>query len=225
MFLLRRFSVRMGRAARPCHDSEHTHALQNTAPAFRSARTTVRSALASLLISQSPSPVPCPVPPGFNRPLVIPTLATYVDMTRRRAPLPAISPMGLPRLTAGFRGSRFQSTSPTLPAHHRALTNQSTSRRTSQRLVTTYPDASSGDAVNGLSYASISSACANEYQTIQISPRVPAPLPTPQKPTTQDTVRPSRAARCRDFHPFAHGRVTPVTWRPVSVSPDFHSQN
>lgn len=72
-----------------------------------------------------------------------------------------------------------------------------------------------------VSSASISSACANEYQTIQISPHVPAPLPTPQKPTTQDTVRPSRAARCRDFHPFAHGGVTPVAWRPVSVSPDF----
>jgi hypothetical protein len=215
----------MSRAAKPCHDSEHTHAPQNTAPAFRSARTTVRSALASLLISQSPSPVPYPVPPGFNRPLVIPTLATYVDMTRRRAPPPAIGPMGLPRLTAGFRGSRFQSTSPTLPAHHHALTNQSTSRRTSQRLVTTYPDASSGDATYGLSYPAISPACASEYQVIQVSPLTPAPFLTPQQPTARDTVRPSRAARCRDFHPFAHGRVTPVTWRPVSVSPDFYSTN
>lgn len=67
IFLLRRFSVRMSGAAKPCHDSEHTHALQNTAPAFRSAWTTVRSALASSLLNQSPSPLPCPVPPGLNR--------------------------------------------------------------------------------------------------------------------------------------------------------------
>lgn len=123
MFLLRRFSVKMSRAARPRHGSEHTRTLQNTAPAFRSAWTTVRSALASLLISQSPSPVPCPVPPGFNRPLVIPTLAMHVDMTRRRALLSMISPMGLPRLATGFWGARFQSPSLTSSTLHHALTN------------------------------------------------------------------------------------------------------
>jgi hypothetical protein len=67
MFLLRRFSVKMSRAARPRHGSEHTRTLQNTAPAFRSAQTTARSALASSLLNQSPSPLPCPVPPGLNR--------------------------------------------------------------------------------------------------------------------------------------------------------------
>lgn len=56
---------------------------------------------------------------------------------------------------------------------------------------------------------------------VQISPRTPAPFLTPQQPTARDTVRPSRAARCRDFRPFAHDRVIPVAWKPVSVSPDF----
>jgi len=56
---------------------------------------------------------------------------------------------------------------------------------------------------------------------IQVSPHTPALFLTSQQPTARCTVRPSRAARCRDFHPFAHGGVIPVTWKPVSVSPDF----
>jgi hypothetical protein len=75
--------------------------------------------------------------------------------------------------------------------------------------------------MNGLSYPAISRACASEYQVFQISPHTPASFLTPQQPTARDTVRPFRAARRRDFHPFTHSRVTPVTWRPVSVSPNF----
>lgn len=144
----------------------------------------------------------------------------YVDLARRHALLSTIGPLGLPHRTMGFRGARFRSPSLTALTLHHVLTNQSTSRRTGQRLATTYPDASSTDAMNGLSYPAISSACAHEYRVIQVSPHTPASLPTPQQPTAWDIVRPSRAARCRDFHPFAHDRVIPVTWQPVSVSPN-----
>ena len=118
-----RLSVKISSATRLRHDPEHTRTLQNAASAFRSARTTVRSAFTSSLLNQSPSPVPYPVPPGFNQPLVIPTLATYVDVTGRRALLLMTSPVGLPHLAAGFTEARFQSPSLNSSTLRHALTN------------------------------------------------------------------------------------------------------
>jgi len=51
------------------------------------------------------------------------------------------------------------------------------------RLITTYPTASSRDAVTGLSYPAIFPACAQKYQRLQISPQRPDTSRCPQQPT------------------------------------------
>lgn len=72
----------------------------------------------------------------------------------------------------------------------------------------------------GLSYTEIQGGCPPWYQIFQASPQIPAGLLRPHLPTTAVFVRPSRAGRPRDFHPFDIYRVGVVTHAPVSTSPN-----
>lgn len=108
-----------GATPRPCATHTRRHTI---APVFRSARTTVRSTLASSLLNQSPPLLPDRVPPRLRQ-SEVPTLAVgYCAPARRRAPLHHLGPLGL-RLSA-FPAPRFQSKSGTGDAPHRALTDR-----------------------------------------------------------------------------------------------------
>jgi hypothetical protein len=81
--------------------------------------------------------------------------------------------------------------------------------------------ATSWVAVTGLSYPTISVACAPEYQLIQISPLSLTRLSARAvSPTCVARVRPLPAARGRDWLPaLPHARATRIATGPVSVSP------
>ena len=71
-----------------------------------------------------------------------------------------------------------------------------------------------------LELLAIQRGCPPWYQIFQASPQIPAVLLRPHLPTTAVFVRPSRAGRPRDFHPFDIYRVGVVTHAPVSTSPN-----
>lgn len=66
----------------------------------------------------------------------------------------------------------------------------------------THPDASSADAITGLSYPGTHRACARWCRRIQVSPQRPDALLRPHQPTCRGQVQPSRAALAGDFHPL-----------------------
>ena len=75
------------------------------------------------------------------------------------------------------------------------------------------------DATSGLSYAGTHRGCPPWCQSRQVSPCDPAMFPWPHQPTCVVSVRPFRAARTGDFHPFSNGRARRIAAPPVSVSP------
>lgn len=76
-------------------------------------------------------------------------------------------------------------------------------------------------SVTRLSYTATHRACAPWCRSRQISPCDPVTLLPPQQPTCREPVRPSRACRAGDFHPFPCSRVSRVATTPVSMSPNF----
>lgn len=72
-----------------------------------------------------------------------------------------------------------------------------------------YPDAPSGSAITGLSYATTCPACAGQCQGVQVSPQPPAASRPPQQPTCRDQVAPLPAPPGMDFHHFSMDRVCP----------------
>lgn len=86
-------------------------------------------------------------------------------------------------------------------------------------LVITYPNATSSDAITGLSFTAICKGCPSQYRRFQVSPQRPDTSRCPQQPTCREYVVPSQAPHIRDFHPFKINRDHVVTYVPVSVSP------
>lgn len=94
-----------------------------------------------------------------------------------------------------FGGPRFQSISLT-----QKQTSSFTTRCTTSWLDKTDPNATSSDAITGLSYTAICKGCPSQYRVFQFSPHTPDTSRCPQQPTSQDDVLPFQAARRGDFN-------------------------